>query len=248
MSDDKYTQEKKSGLIDAITKAFDRFVGTFRKHGVAVVTFILVLFMLLYCIVLNPIRVGDIIDETIHRQDRINMENRERHVQQRLEADKLLLQIMNTVVADFNVDRCMIFEAHNTNQNLSKIPFLYLSCTSEVLPSEATDGHEIDYIADSFSHQYISNFIGETVFNRLIHENYLYFNNLENYSRNTYRFVNKMRDFGSHSLMIIPFVSDNIPLVLMVISSRADEIPAQKIYDYVKNFRGEIERNLMNVE
>lgn len=244
---EEFDKEKKSEFFGSIVKSFDDFVATFKKNGLLYCFIILFLFMILYSFVLSPVRIGEIVDKIIERQEKEKIENIEKHVQQRMEADRLMVQIMNSLVADYNVDRCMVFEAHNSTNNLSQVPFLYLTCSSEILAGNVSDGKDIDYISDSFSHQMISNFIGEITYNRLRHEDYLYFNNLEKYQRNTYRFVNKMKTFGANSLMIIPFVSQNVPLVLLVISSRDNDMPAQKIYDFVKKFRSEIEKNLMGV-
>lgn len=240
-----WTPETKSQFIDAIVKGFDGFVKTFRKNGLLFCFLILLLFMLLYSFVLSPIRIGEIVEKLMDAQRKEKVEDIERHVQQRMEADRLMLNIMNSITEDYDVDRCMVFEAHNSTNNLSQVPFLYLTCSSEILAGDTTNGEDIDYISDSFSHQMISNFIGSITWNRLKHEKYLSFNHLENYKRNTYRFINKMRDFGAHSLMIIPFVSSNVPLVLLVVSSRAETIPAEKIYAFVEKFRPEIEKNLM---
>lgn len=244
---DKWTEETKSGFFNEIIKGFSNFIDTVHKHGLLYCFIVLLMFMLLYAFVLNPLNINEIVNKTLLKEQIEKRENLERHVEQRMEADRLMLQIMNTLVEEYNVDRCMVFEAHNSTNNLSQIPFLYLTCSSEILSSQPTDNQEIDYISDSFSHQMISNFIGEITYNRLRHEDFLYFNHLEKYQRNTYRFVNKMKSFGANSLMIIPFVSQNVPLVLLVISSRDNNIPAQKIYDFVKKFRPEIEKNLMGL-
>lgn len=108
-----FVPETKSGFIDGIVKAFDIFVGTFKKNSLLTVTFILTLFMLLNSFVLHPIDINKIVTETLQKEDQVRIELVEKSIQQRFEADKMINQLMNELVEDFDVNRAMMFELHN---------------------------------------------------------------------------------------------------------------------------------------
>lgn len=249
MSDNKYIEEKKSGFVNSIVKAFDGFVGVFKKNGVAVVSLILVLFLIFYSFILHPIDMNQIVKDVMHKEEKIKQEQMNQSIQQRLEADKMMMAIMNHLVDYYDVDRALVFEAHNGSQNLTGTEFLFLSATSEVLSNKANDDdkYSLDYIADNFSKQFISNIIGETTYKRLKTERYLYYSNLDEYNRTTYRLINKLKNFGAESVMLIPFVSDGKPLVILVLTSHSTTMDAEQIYKYVEGFKSSIEKNLMNI-
>lgn len=241
----KWTEETKSGFIEGIVRAFDGFVGTFKKNGLATVSFILVLFMILYSFVLHPIDINSIVTKALQQSKLEEMEQKQRSIQQRLQSDKIMLNMMDELTSNYGVDRAMLFELHNSTQNISGIEFLYMSCSYEVLnPND----YDIEYVADSFQKQYLTQFVGNESYNKLKHTDYLYFSNLEDYHRSNYRLIAKLRHFGANSVMLIPFVDGkNMPLLILVLVSDSKEMDAQKIYNYVKSFRTSIEANLMNI-
>lgn len=246
----QFDSEKKSDFFGNIVKSFSTFVGTFKEHGLLYCFIVMFGFMLLYSFILNPVDINKIVIDALQSEKKIEMEQQRKSIQQRMEADRMIVDIMNTLVADYDINRIMLLETHNGTQNLNGIEYLFASATIEVINTHNVDNedvYDIDYQADMFQRQHLANLFGEVVWNRLRHEKYLYFSNLEKYHRSTYRFVNKFKEIGAKSLLIIPFCSNNIPVVMMVITSKEDEMPAQRIYDYVEKFRSQIEKNLMNI-
>lgn len=193
MGRDSFNRETKSGLVEGIVNAFDKFVRTFKKHGLWVVTFILVLFLIFYSFILHPLNVNDIVMKALERNQKELVEAKERSIQNRLEADKIIMQVMQNVVERDNISRVMLFELHNNTQNISGVDFLYMSCTYEMLTPE--DG-EIEYVADSFQKQYLSNFMGQQVIAQLMHREYIVYDHLDNYHRTNYRFITKLKQYG----------------------------------------------------
>lgn len=247
---DRFEKEKQSSFVSVIVDAFEKFVGIFKKAGLGSVTFILVLFMLTYSFILNPVNINEVVKHALQREKKIELEQQKKSIMQRMEADRLIVSIMNTVIEDFNVNRAMLLETHNGSQNISGIEYLFASATMEVINTRNIDNedvYDLDYQADTFQRQHLSNLFGSVVWNRLRHEPYIYFSNLEKYHRTSYRFVNRFKEIGAESLMIIPFCSNNIPVLLLVFTSKNPEIEAQKIYDYVERFRDQIEKNLMQI-
>lgn len=248
----KWVEETKSGFVKGIVEAFDGFVHTFKHNGLLYVTFILVLFMILYSFILNPININEIVTNALKQEDQIKKEQLERSIEQRIEADRMINQVGNDVIDQFNgINRVMVFETHDGSQSLSNLEYTFASCTAEIINTNNIKGEEvydIDYQADNFQKNHLANLFGQESWQRMKHEKYLYFPNLDNYHRTTYRFINKMKTIcGSRSLIIVPFLSNNIPMVILVISSREDEMPAQQIYNYIERFRPQIEKYLMSI-
>lgn len=246
--DQPFVAETKSGFIDGIVKAFDTFVSVFKKNGLATVTFVMTLFLIFYSLILKPIDINQIVMNAIQQEDKARIEMVEKSIHQRFEADKMINQLMNELVEDFGINRAMMFELHNGSQNLSGIEYLFYSATSEVISNKDDQGeivYDLDYEADSYQKQHVANFVGQIVYDRMRHERYLYFPNLENYHRTSYRFLNKLHQNGANSALVIPFVSNNIPLVLLVCTSKNSEMDAAAIYRYVERYRSSIEKNLM---
>lgn len=238
-------EESKSGFVNGIVKAFDKFVATFKKHGLLYVTFILVLFMILYSFIIYPINLNDIVQKTITDNKKAEQELAQKSMQQRLQADKIMLSVMNELCANYGVDHAMLFELHNSVVNASGVDLLYLSASYETInPND----YDEEYIADNFQRQFLTQTIGQESFAQLKHAEYLYFNNLDNYHRTNYRLIAKLKHFGAKSVMLIPFTNaDKVPLLILVLTSKNNEMDAQKIYNYVKNFRSSIENCLMNL-
>lgn len=246
----KYTEESKSGFIAAIVKAFDGFVRTFKKHGLASVTFILVMFMILYSFVLHPIDINKIVTDALKKESIIKQEEMNKSIQQRLEADKMINSLMSEIIDEFDVNRCLLLSLHNGSASIANVEYLFYSATNEMISTNNKNGedvYDISYEADGFQRQLIGNLIGNATFKRLIHEPYLYFSDLERYHRNNFRFIYKMQQIGANSCMMIPFVSNNIPELVLVVSSKEPEMPAQQIYNLVEKYRSRIEINLMNI-
>lgn len=247
-----YIKETKSGFVNSIISGFDKFVKVFKKHGMLTVTFILILFLIFYSFILHPLDVNQIVTDTLHREEKIKVEQKEEHMQQRLESDKMINELMDDVMDRYNeVNRIIVFEAHNSTTNISNVPFLYYSAIYEKINTKDITGEDVyslDYVNDIFQKQNISNFIGNNIFQQLKHSHYLYFHNLENYHKTEYRFISKMRDIvGSESIMIIPCISGDLPQVLIVISSKEPELPVKDLYDTISKYIPQIEKNLMNV-
>lgn len=245
----KWTEETKSGFIEGIVRAFDGFVKVFKTNGLWLVTFIMLLFMIFYSFILNPININDVVTKALEREGQIKQEQMDASVEQRIEAEKLILTMMNHLTQSYNVDRCLTLEMHNGSQSLTGSEFLFLTATAEVLSDKAddeTDAYNLDYIADNFQRQHISNVLGETTYNRLKVEKYLYYSNLDKYNRSAYRLINKLRLFGAKSVILIPFVAQNKPMVILVCCSHYDTMDANAIYKYVEGYKMAIEKYLIN--
>lgn len=238
-----------SDFMSSIIQAFNNFVNVFKQNGLVTVTFVLMLFMLLYSFVINPVNINDIVQQTLIKEKSVNIEMQEQSIDRRIKADKIINEMMEHIVDNFNVNRCLMLEIHNGTSNLAGVDYLYYTATNEVISTansdEHADEHDIEYVADMFQRQNISNFIGTTTYNKLKYKAYVYYDNLDNYARNQYRLVHKMKLIGAESMMLVPFVKNDIPMAILLVSSKDKSMNARDIYDCVDSYKNIIEANLM---
>ena len=68
-----------STLLTSLSTAFNKFVLTFKKNGLLHTTIILLLFILTFTLIINPIRIDTIVEEQIEKHyDKTRMRNRNR--------------------------------------------------------------------------------------------------------------------------------------------------------------------------
>lgn len=249
----KWVEETKSGFVKNIVDGFGAFVKIFKEQGFGFVSLVLVLFLFFYFCILSPIDINKIVMNTLYQEEVMKQEQKQKSLEQRLEADKMINDLMTEIIDNYDVNRCILLEAHNGTSNIAQnggVDFLFYSAVNEMINTnnkQGQDVYDINYESDLFQRQAIGNLIGIESYNRLRHSKFLYFSDLDSYHRSNYRFISKMRSIGSESVMIVPFVSNNIPQILLVISSREPELPAEKIYSLVERYRSQIEKLLMNI-
>lgn len=166
-----------------------------------------------------------------------------------MEADKMINNLMTYVLEHYNVNRGLVCELHNGSTNLNGLEYAFYSATNEVInttDSSGDDVYKMEYESDNFQKQQIGTFMGQTVYQQLKHQKYLYFKDLDNYHISQYRLITKLKDIGAHSCMLIPFVSNHIPIVILILTSKDDTMDAEAIYSYIEQFKPQIEKLLMN--
>lgn len=234
-------------VLTSISGAFNKFIGIYKQNGIVYTTFILVLFILFWTLIINPINLNSIIEKRLEHQ----WEQEKEHVintkqdaeEKRYNADELITPIMDDIQRKFNLDRVLLMESHNNSTNISGVDFLFYSNTYESINLE---DNGIDYIGDSFQRQYIHTLIGKELFLRLKHSDYLYYNDLNTYKRSKSRLLVKLGNFGENNALLIPIKNGKQqPVLLMVIANR-DSINCREIYNYFKPFEMQISQSLIN--
>lgn len=232
-----------NNFITICTNAFDKFVATFKKHGVVTVTYILLLFLIFYAFIINPININKIVEKALDNRHNQTEQMKEESTNRRMAADEILIPIMENIAERPDVSRVLLFEKHNNTSNLSGIDFLYLSSTYETIDPNEID---LDYIGDSFQKQYVTNMIGSEIMGLLRHKDYLYYNHIEDCKHPNHRLLHKLRKFDAKSVMLIPFLNThNQPLLILAVISNTGEFDTQSVYDYVKPYENSIKQALM---
>lgn len=233
-------------LLTSLSTAFNKFVLTFKKNGLLYTTIILLLFILTFTLIINPIRIDSIVEEQIERHyDRTKNEEQKQKSEndvKRIKADEIITPLLEDIQSKFLLDRVILFESHNNTENISHCPFLFYSATYEVIDC---DDYSIDYISDSFQRQYTSNFLCNEVMTMLKHKDYIYYDNLQNYNRNKSRLLIKLKRFCVKNAMIIPIRSKEGQVIMLIVVCDNDAINCDEVYKYLKPSLSQISQSLI---
>lgn len=208
-----------SEIANALSNAFAKVVGAVKRNGVLISTWAVLLFIILYTFIINPININELIKEKDIQRETEHNEN----VDKRLLADQLIPTILENIRLKYNLDRVSLLEMHNSTQNMNGVSFLYLSMIYE----EVADS--VSYITDSYQYQRTGNFY--ELFNEMKKCGYVIINDMDNvkdpkYSRITKRMVKN----GIHSAMFIPIFNHNMRIdAVLVFSSSKDIINSKEI-------------------
>ena len=235
-----------STLLTSLSTAFNKFVLTFKKNGLLYTTIILLLFILTFTLIINPIRIDTIVEEQIERhyyktKDEEQKQKSENDVK-RIKADEIITPPLEDIQSKFNLDKVILFESHNNTENISHCPFLFYSATYEVIDC---DDYAIDYISDSFQRQYTSNFLCNEVMTMLKHKDYIYYDNLQNYNRNKSRLLIKLKRFDVKNAMLIPIIGKEGQVIMIIVVCNNDAINCDEVYRYLKPSLSQISQSLI---
>lgn len=235
-----------ANILSSLSNTFGKFIALFKKNGVLYTLLMMLLFIIFWTLIINPIRVNDIIEKRLEHQWEQELKQLEETKlvaeEKRYNADALITPIMEDIVEKFNVDRALLFEAHNSTSNISGIDFLFYSSTYEVINY---DDYNLDYIGDNFQRQYISNMLGSEIMTMLSHKDYIYYNDLVNYRRNKSRLLTKLNKFGVQNVLIIPIKNNKQQPILLLVICNNNTMEAKTIYEYFKAFEKQIEQSLI---
>lgn len=208
-------------LLTTITTAFSKFVGVIKKNGVAVTTYGVLLLIVLYSVVVNPINIEKILNEREIDDKKQHVES----VEKRLMADQLVPPILENIRLKFGLDRVCLLEMHNSTQNINHVSFLYMSLTYEQYDF-ANDS--IMSVADSYQSQRTSEYYD--VFETMYKQGYVYIEDLENYNGKLgNKLCRKMLANGAKSVFIVPLTKDGRIDAMLVLTSRTKTMDIKHI-------------------
>lgn len=215
------------GFFDSIVNGLIKFIGAFKKHGVAVCTYILLLFIIFYMMIINPINVNSIVERLLEKERENTLVINDNSMKQRLKAEEILMPVLTELVdEDDDINRSMVLELHNSVLNVSHIDILYLSSTFETISRERTD---LDIVSDSFQRVPTTVILGLNGLNNLRYKKYIYYADALNGKNSNSRMYNKLHKLGSNAVGIIPITNhDGVPILLLILTSDKDFNMAEK--------------------
>lgn len=235
MSEESQNKSWIGSVFESITTGYNNMLSSIKKHGWKAALFTLVGISLLWSVVLNPIRIGDMINDAW--QNKINIEKVEKDImiERRYEANEIVGDIMSKLLIKFSCNRVILLEKHNSIQSLGNVDFLYLSCSLEMLD----DNPNIDYISEDLQRQVVVNLLGNDVIGRLKHTKYLFYDDLQKYKRTQCRLLNKLKEIGEKQVIIYPFCdSKHRPLLILVVCG--ENLNVREIIDYIDGYNKQI--------
>lgn len=197
-------------IATALSNAFSKVVGAVKRNGVLMSTWGVILFLVLYTFIINPINVNEILKEKKIEMEKEHSEN----IDKRLLADQMIPTIIENIRLKHNLDRVSLLEMHNSTQNMNGVSFLYLSMIYE----EVADS--LDYITDAYQYQRTGNYAD--LFLEMKKNGYVLLNDMEHCEDIRFKRITKrMVKNGTHSAMFIPITNNEgrIDAVLVLSSS-----------------------------
>lgn len=229
-----------NNIIDSVVSGYEKLIQTIKKHGILYSIFVMVLFIILWTLIINPIRLNTIIEERLKHQweqsQQEQVEQKQELIERRYQANELVGDIMTKILYKFKANRVLLLEKHNSVQSLGNVDFLYLSCTLEMLD---LNNPETDYLSQDLQRQMTVNLLGNDVIGLLRHSKYLWYDDLQNYQKSQCRLLNKLKKDGEKQALLIPFCDvKHRPLLIMVVCG--DNLNPKEIYNYVEDYSKQI--------
>lgn len=231
-----------SVVFDSITNGFNNVVKTIKEHGwkTALYTFIVV--ALLWSVVLNPIRVGDMVDDQWKRHletEKVTLvEQTEESITRREKANYFVSELMINIIERYeSVNRVILLEKHNGSSNISGVDFLYSSATYELVSDKLETPQ---YLYEDLQKQTNLNLLGTNLIQTLKHKDYIYIENIMKQRNNQCRLLRKLYNAGDEQSIIFSFKDSNHrPIILLIISG--DKLDVKSITEYIIPFKTQIE-------
>ena len=224
-----------SEIANALSNAFAKVISAVKRNGALVSAWAVLLFIILYTLVINPININELIKE---KHDQMEAQHNE-NVDKRLLADQLIPTILENIRIKYNLDRVCLLEMHNSTQNINGVSFLYLSMIYEEI-SDSTD-----YITDSYQYQRTGNFY--ELFTEMKRDGYVILNNMDEVKDPKYtRITKRMLKNGTHSAMFMPIFNQNMRIDgVLVFSSANDTINSREIWTGISKPVEEIKKLIL---
>ena len=228
-----------NSVLTSISDIIGKFIGVFKKNGFKFSLGGVIVFLIAYTLIINPIRIDRIIEKRFETEKERVMEETELSMQKRLMADELIGNIMTKMVDKFeSVHRVMLLEGHNSIQNRNGIHFSYFSCTAEML---TPNSRHYNYLSEDLQRQQRNTLIGINMINTLKHREYIFYDNIKDCQHPEHRLIHKIADNSEDNEVIIyPFLNkSNEPIILIVVSG--NDLPIKEIIEYINEYKRQIE-------
>lgn len=224
-----------SDITNALSNAFAKVVSAVKGNGALISAWAVLLFIILYTFIINPINVNELIKE---KHDQMEAQHNE-NVDKRLLADQLIPTILENIRIKYNLDRVSLLEMHNSTQNINGVSFLYLSMIYE----EVADS--VDYITDAYQYQRTGNFY--EMFTEMKKDGYVIINDMEHCEDIRFKRITKrMVKNGTHSAMFMPIFNQNMRIDgVLVFSSASDTINSKEIWSGISKPIEEIKKLIL---
>lgn len=234
-----------NNIIDSLVRGYEKLIKIFKKHGILYSMFLMLIFIVFWTLIINPIRVDRIVEKQLEKQQLNQIEKvkeeTEQKIQQREKANFFVSDLMVKLMQRFKeIDRIVLLEKHNGQSNLNGVDFLYSSATYELVNDTITDPI---YLYDDLQKQTNLNLLGNIV-QTLKHQDYIFFPDLSKDKSNHFRLLRKLYFGGDNQAIVFSF-KDNRHRPIILLSISGEDLPVEAIVDYIDQFKSQIEELLM---
>lgn len=236
-----------SQVFESITNGFTNVLASIKQHGWKAALYTFIIIGLLWSIVINPIRIGDMVQDQwqkhLETEKVVNDEKTEESISRREKANFFVSELMLNIIDRYeNVNRVLLLEKHNGSSSLKGVDFLYSSCTYELVNNNITDPL---FLYEDLQKQTNLNLLGSNLIQTLKHKEYVYFDDLEKQKNNQCRLLRKLYNGGDKQCIIFSFKDNkHRPIILLVISG--DNLDDKSIEEYIGQFKKQIEELLID--
>lgn len=207
--------------LQILVDGFNKIIDTVKRNGALTSLWAIVVFILLYTLIINPININDIV---VGINEKAKMEHTE-SVEKRLLADEIMVDILDKLRLRYSIERVCLLEMHNSTENISNVSFLYFSLVYESIDYY---NDSIDYVGEIYQQQRTSDY--SSIFKEINKKGYCYLDNLSTYNKiNHLRTVKKVVKNGSNSILFIPIYDNKRIIALLVFSSVENEFDYKDI-------------------
>lgn len=207
--------------LQILIDGFNKLVSTVKRNGALTSLWAVVIFIVLYTLVINPVNVNEIIIQTNKQK---NIEHSE-SVNKRLIADEVMGDILDKLRIKYGVERVCLLEMHNSTSSINELSFLFFSLTYE---SVDVFNDSVPLISDQYQQARTSEYA--QVIKECARKGYLYFN--VNEAKKDARFVRmakKLEMNGTSSILFYPLFNGKRLDAMLVFSSTKDNFDYQCI-------------------
>ena len=207
--------------LQILVDGFNKLVSTVKRNGALTSLWAVVIFIVLYTLVINPINVNEIIIQTNKQKDIAHSES----VNKRLIADEVMGDILDKLRIKYDIDRVSLLEMHNSTSNINEVSFLFFSLTYE---SVDAFNDSIPLISDQYQQTRTSEY--SSVIKECARKGHLYLNVEE--AKKDVRFVRiakKLEMNGTHSVLFLPLYNGRRLDGMLIFSSTKDNFDYKTI-------------------
>lgn len=236
-----------SSVFTSITTGFSSILASVKKHGWRYAMFTMILITFLWCVIINPIKIGDMVNETWKNRAKADKEQidelTEESILRRERANYFVSDLMLNIIERYKtVNRVLLLEKHNGSSNLKGVDFLYSSCTYELVNDSLLHPQ---YMFEDLQKQTNINLLGANLIQTLKHRDYIFLDNLEKQSNNHCRLLRKLKNVGDTQTIIFSFKDNkHRPIIMLVISG--NNLDVKSISSYLDQFKRQIEELLID--
>lgn len=213
--------------LQILIDGFNKLVSTVKRNGALTSLWAVVIFIVLYTFIINPIDVNSIAEQIANNK---KIEHNE-SVDKRLLADEILPDLLDKLRLKYSVDRVSLLEMHNSTSNINDVSFLYFSLVYESLDQY---NDSIDYVSEYYQQQRTSDY--NSIFKEIGRKGYCYLDNLQDYEDITHlRIIKKVRNNGTNSILFFPIYDNKRVIALLVFSSVKESFDYKDILMHINS-------------